>query len=123
MSSTMLEDALSCSELAVQLGNIVTDDKVNLTDLSLETILNEADYLLEKYSNSSWMHHGSLLAGHQGKENQDLAIKEVNEINEFLDKWDNRLPQKRISPTARLKLSYDYVDLNSYDRYGYNTYD
>ncbi len=86
-----LKDALDCDELNFQLGCISTDDNCKIEDYSDATILGEAHYLLEKYSQPEYLFHGHLLAGLDGLDAQLLAQKEVEQLENFIAKWDNKL--------------------------------
>ena len=86
-----LKDALDCEELDYQLDCISTDDNCKIEDYSDAVILGEAHYLLEKYSQPEWLHHGRLLAGLDGLCAQLQAQKEVEQLENFIAKWGNKL--------------------------------
>ena len=87
----LVKDALDCEELDYQLDCISTDDNCKIEDYSDATILGEAYYLLEKYKQPEYLFHGRLLAGLDGLDAQLLAQKEVEQLENFIAKWDNKL--------------------------------
>jgi hypothetical protein len=86
-----LKDALDCEELEYQLDCISTDDNCKIEEYSDSTILGEAHYLLEKYSQPGYLFHGRLLAGLDGLDAQLQAQKEVEQLENFIAKWGNKL--------------------------------
>ena len=86
-----LKDALDCEELDYQLDCISVDDNCKIEEYSDATILGEAHYLLNKYSQPGYLFHGRLLAGLDGLDAQLQAQKEVEQLENFITKWANKL--------------------------------
>ena len=86
-----LKDALDCEELVYQLDCISTDDNCKIEEYSDATILGEAHYLLNKYSQPGYLFHGRLLAGLDGLDAQLQAQKEVEQLENFISKWGDKL--------------------------------
>lgn len=88
MKNKILKAAFKSSELHDHLVNVIcVDDKIEPANLSVETIIHEARYVLSKYIGGEGFDHEEEYQGYRGEEAQIYAIKEVRILRSFLKKY------------------------------------
>ena len=86
---TIYQDIYNSDELFGHLNDVIcADDKCNLFELSYETIIHEARYVLSKYVGGIGFSHEDDFNGDNGEEAYQEAKKNVKAIIAFLRKWD-----------------------------------
>ena len=86
----MLKDALAIDELNYDLTEIIAvDDRCEVEDITDDTIMIEAKYVLEKFTSSvqGFFHHDALM-GRDGAEEQAWARKNVKQLKAFIRKYN-----------------------------------
>ena len=81
--------AMRVSELAYQLETNAADDDAEVEVYTDKEILEEALYVRSKYD-GGWI-HSDMLNGTNGKEEQKIAIKEVRELDKFINFWKEKV--------------------------------
>ena len=85
---TILKAAFKSSELQDHLVNIIcVDDKIKPENLSEQTIIKEAKYVLSKYIGGQGFLHEEEYNGYCGEEAQKEAEKEVRVLRSFLNRY------------------------------------
>ncbi len=83
------DDIYGSDELAYHLNDVIcVDDKCELTDLSHDTIISEAKYVLSKYVGNLGFGQQDDYEGENGEEAYQEAKQNVVAIKSFLKKWD-----------------------------------
>jgi len=86
----MLKDALAIDELSYNLNEIIAvDDRCAVEDIPDDTILGEAVYVLDKFTNpmQGFFHHDCLM-GRDGADEQRWARKNVKQLKAFIRKYN-----------------------------------
>lgn len=76
-------------ELAYQLRGNAADDQLEISSYTDQEIYSEALYVRSKYD-GGWV-HSEMLSGENGPEEQETAIKEVRELDKFLNFWKEKV--------------------------------
>jgi hypothetical protein len=85
----MLKDALAIDELNYNLTEIIAvDDRCEVQDIPEDTILGEAIYVLDKFTNpmQGFFQHDCLM-GKDGADEQRWARKNVKQLKAFIKKY------------------------------------
>jgi hypothetical protein len=88
MKNKILKAAFKSSELQDHLVNVIcVDDKIDPENLSTETIVKEAKYILSKYIGGEGFCQEEEYQGDRGEEAQIEAMKQVRILRSFLKKY------------------------------------
>jgi hypothetical protein len=89
--ATIYQDISKSSELFYHLNDVIcVDDKCELEDLSNETIISEAKYVLSKYVGGIGFGHEEDFDGENGEEAYKEAKQNVKAITAFIKKWEGK---------------------------------
>jgi hypothetical protein len=84
----ILKAAFKSSELEDHLVNVIcVDDKIKPENLSEQTIIKEAKYVLSKYIGGLGFEHEEEYNGYCGEEAQEEAEKQVRILRSFLKRY------------------------------------
>jgi hypothetical protein len=87
LTVTIHAEAMKIDELAYNLGNISHDDKKQITDYTVDEIVNEAKYVLGLFLNPNEGHiNNEALRGDEGPEQRQWARKQVRQLKAFIKK-------------------------------------
>ena len=86
----ILEDAFKSDELQQQLEEVIAvDDRVAVEDIPDATIIEEAHYVLGKFTGESGgFGQEDDYRGENGPEMKRWAVKNVKSLRTFIKKWD-----------------------------------
>ena len=86
----MLKDALAIEELNYNLNEVIAvDDRCAVEDIPDDTILGEAIYVLDKFTNPiQGFFHYDCLMGRDGASEQRWARKNVKQLKAFIKKYN-----------------------------------
>tara|TARA_R100000963_G_C4637793_1_gene101677 strand:+ start:330 stop:605 length:276 start_codon:yes stop_codon:yes gene_type:complete len=83
----IVKHLLNCDELYEHFINVICiDDNKSVQEYSDNEIIEEVKYVKSKYDDEGWIHN-DMISGYDGKDAQNIARKEYNQIKRFLMKW------------------------------------
>ena len=87
MERQILKDMQNVNELIYSFENVLCiDDNKTLEEYSDSEIIEEAQYILETYSEYGHRNY-FMFIGDNGKEEQKQVVKEIKQLKNFLNKW------------------------------------
>ncbi len=87
MTRQIIKDALKIDELAYNLDNISTDDKVKIEDIPDDEVIGEAVYVLNLFFEPGHINNTALVGEPDGDYNRKWALSEIRKLRAFLKKY------------------------------------